>query len=421
MLAVAVFVLLGAVARAGREVAIAYRYGVSAQVDAYLFVFNLINWPVAVWFSVLTVIVMPLAARIKLESPDDLSKFRAELLALTLVFGVGLMASGWWWIPAILQSSIAGLPSETQAAALPMVMMQSMLAPLGALVGLFSVWTMSDGRHANTLLEGIPSLCIMLTVLLMPVETAWPLLVGTLAGFVLHASSLAGLQHSRQKLERPSLRFQSPHWKTFAHGFGIVFAGQLLMSFTTLVDQFYAGGLGAGSIATLNYANRILILVMGVGAMVVSRSTLPVFSDSRKSAPEAVNALARRWVGRLFAIGTVAAGVAWILAPWVTEAFFERGAFRAKDTSAVAEVFRFGVAQIPFYWAGIVLTTYLSSRTAYTILFWSSVIAVAVKVACSALFSNHWGLNGLALSNVAMYATTYLFLIFSYSRLVKKN
>ena len=51
---VALFVLLGSLVRAGKEMAIAYRYGVSAEVDAYLFVFNLVNWPVGVWFSVLT-------------------------------------------------------------------------------------------------------------------------------------------------------------------------------------------------------------------------------------------------------------------------------------------------------------------------------------------------------------------------------
>lgn len=45
---VALFVLLGSVARAAKEVAIAYRYGVSAEVDAYLFVFNLVSWPVGV-------------------------------------------------------------------------------------------------------------------------------------------------------------------------------------------------------------------------------------------------------------------------------------------------------------------------------------------------------------------------------------
>ena len=50
MVWVALFVLLGSLARAAKGMAIAYRYGVSAEVDAYLFVFNLVSWQVGVWF-----------------------------------------------------------------------------------------------------------------------------------------------------------------------------------------------------------------------------------------------------------------------------------------------------------------------------------------------------------------------------------
>ena len=44
MASVALFVLLGSVARAAKEIAVAYRYGVSAAFEAYLFVFNLVAW-----------------------------------------------------------------------------------------------------------------------------------------------------------------------------------------------------------------------------------------------------------------------------------------------------------------------------------------------------------------------------------------
>lgn len=45
---VALFVLLGSVARAAREVAIAYRYGVSAEVDGYVISCQLVSWPARV-------------------------------------------------------------------------------------------------------------------------------------------------------------------------------------------------------------------------------------------------------------------------------------------------------------------------------------------------------------------------------------
>ena len=62
---VALFVFLGKLAGAAKEMTIAYRYGVSDQVDAYLFIYNLISWPVGVWSSILTIVLVPLAARIR--------------------------------------------------------------------------------------------------------------------------------------------------------------------------------------------------------------------------------------------------------------------------------------------------------------------------------------------------------------------
>src|SRR4249920_2037850 len=88
MLAVTVFALLGKVAGAVKEMAVAWRFGVGAPVDAYLLVQNLVNWPVAIWFSVLTVVLIPLANRVAMETPDELPRFRRELLAATLTGGV---------------------------------------------------------------------------------------------------------------------------------------------------------------------------------------------------------------------------------------------------------------------------------------------------------------------------------------------
>src|SRR5215475_2002035 len=84
------FVFLSKLAGAAKEMAIAWRYGVSEVVDAYLFIFNLLNWPIVVWFSVLSVVLIPLAARVREKNPKDLPRFRAELLGLTLVLGFAL-------------------------------------------------------------------------------------------------------------------------------------------------------------------------------------------------------------------------------------------------------------------------------------------------------------------------------------------
>ena len=59
--------LIAKFAGAAKEMAVAWRYGVSATVDAYVFVFNLINMPVSIWFSVLTVVLIPIIAKYRIS------------------------------------------------------------------------------------------------------------------------------------------------------------------------------------------------------------------------------------------------------------------------------------------------------------------------------------------------------------------
>lgn len=416
---VALFVLLGSVARAAREVAIAYRYGVSAEVDAYLFVFNLVNWPVAVWFSVLTVVLVPLAARIRQGASAELPRFRSELLGLTLLLGLALAFLGWLGLPFLLRSSWTGLPRATVAIAITMTPTLTLLALMGVVISLFSAWMLAAGRHANTLLESVPALAVLIALLASPGGGVESLVWGTLAGFAFHLASLAVPLARQDEIEAPRFTRQSPQWTPFWQGFGIMLAGQVLMSFTGIIDQFFAAHLGTGAIAALSYANRILLLILGMGAMAVSRATLPVFSQAQAQGGEQVHRVALHWVKLLFAVGVVTMLVSWLLAPWGVKLLFERGAFTAEDTIIVAEVLRYGLTQLPFYFAGLVFVSYLSSRGLYVWLLWSGIIGLGSKLLGNALFIHAYGLSGISLASAFMYAINFVFFLWVFQRTVR--
>lgn len=400
---VTLFVLLGSLAHAAKEMVIAYRYGVSAEVDAYLFVFNLLRWPVGVWFSVLTVVLVPLAARIRHGASADLPGFRAELLGLTLLLGLVLALLAWVGLPLLLRSPWTGLPSATVTIATHMAPALALLAPLGVIISLFSAWMLAAGRHANTLLEGVPALVLLMALLAIPGGGVEPLVWGTLVGFVFHVISLAAPLARRGEIEAPRFTRQSPQWPAFWQGFGIMLAGQALMSFTVIVDQFFAAHLGTGAIATLSYANRILALILGMGAMAVSRATLPVFSRVQAQGGRQLHRVATHWVRFLFVLGVVAMIIGWWLAPWGVNLLFERGAFTAKDTKVVVEVFRYGLAQLPFYFAGLVLVSLLVSKRKYRLIATVASINFVVKVVANLVFAKWFGMNGIVLATAFMY------------------
>jgi putative peptidoglycan lipid II flippase len=412
MLWVASFVFLGKLAGAAKEMVIAYRYGVSDEVDAYLFVFNLIGWPVSIWFSILSYVLVPLAARIRQNAPTDLPRFRAELLAFGLLLGCNLTLIAWFGLPALLNSSWLGLSKPTLLIATEIAPTMVALIPLSVLISLFSAWMLSSGRHANTLLESVPALTILVALLILPHTGASPLVWGTLAGFALHVTILAALLMWKGDVEMPRFTSISPHWMTFWQGFGVLLAGNTLMSFVTIIDQFFAAHFGPGIIATLSYTNRVLALIIGLGATAVSRATLPVFSKIKSDEGGQLQRVAMLWVRLMFVLGLFAMAISWWLAPWAIKFLFERGAFTAKNTEAVTEVFRYGLIQLPFYFSCLVLVSLLASRRRHKLIAIGASINLFVKVGANFLLAPLMGVNGIITATGIMYLGSFITLYY---------
>lgn len=413
---VAIFLMAAKLIVAAKEMVIAWRYGVSSIVDAYLFVFSLMNWPIMVWFSVLSVVLAPLMARIHHNNTKDLPGFRAELLGLTLLLGAALSLLAWLGLPLLLRSAWTGLPAATAKHAIDMAAPLAMLALPGLLVGLLSSWMLAAGRHVNTFLEAIPALVILLAILVTSGPTAEPLIWGTLAGFAFHFASLATPLIRTGDIELPRFRYHSPHWPTFWGGFGMMLTGQALMTFTNVIDQFFAAKLGEGNIATLGYANRLLTLFLALGATVVARATLPVFSRMHATGSTNVRRLTGRWAGMFFLIGVAAMLVGWWFAPWMVRVLFERGAFDTQDSAAVTSILRYGMSQLPVYFSGIVFVSFLSSRGKYLMLAIIGGINLCFKTALSFLLVPPLGLSGLMMAGSGMLTLSTLLMWLLVSR-----
>jgi putative peptidoglycan lipid II flippase len=354
--------------------------------------------------------LVPLAARMRQGATVDLPRFRAELFGLAVLIGLTLATLAWLGLPSLLRASWAGLPAATVALASDMVPPLVFLMPLGVIISLFSAWMLAAGRHANTLLEGVPALAIALAVVVFSRGGIEPLVWGTLAGFAFHLTSLAVPLASRGEIELPRFTRQSTHWSPFWQGFGITLAGQALMSFVGIIDQFFAAHLGTGAIATLSYANRILALLLGLGATAVSRATLPIFSKTEAQGGAQEHRLANHWVRLLFTFGVVALIVGWGLAPWAVQLLFERGAFTARDTLSVSELLRVGLLQIPFYFSALVLVSVLASKRAYKLIAIGAGLNLLVKLGANWVLVPLMGVSGIIAGTAFMYMVAFALL-----------
>ncbi|HEX7387389.1 MAG TPA: lipid II flippase MurJ [Castellaniella sp.] len=408
---VAFFLLMGKAVGAVKEMAVAYRYGVSDVVDAYQFTLTLANWLPVTLVGACSVVLIPALVRSRHGDAQLHGRFLGELQGWAWLLGAVIavsLAASWPWV---LDVAGGGLT--------PTVHGMSLLLILGfAPAALFTIWTglssarlRAHERHINTLLDSVPALMIMVWVLLAPVGAGvLPLLWGTLLGYALQSVLVEWLARRADHVPvQPHLYRVAPQWSTLAAAAGIMLVGQLAMSFVGPIDQYTAAQLGQNANATLGYAARLLSLLIGLGAASVGRAALPVLSDVQARGDAAhARRMALKWSLAMLIIGAAVVAVGWWLAPWGVALLFERGAFTAQDTVLVAQVLRWGLLQIPFYFGVLILVQLLASQNRYG---WMATIAVVnflIKAWMNTILAPRMGVAGIMLATSIMYAMSYV-------------
>lgn len=407
---VAFFLLLGKAAGALKEMAVAYRYGVSDVVDAYQYTMTLANWLPVTLVGTLSVVLIPVLVRTRRLPPADRARFLGELQAWTVAAGVALAVLIYVAWPWVLELSGQGLSPEVRRMSMELTFAFAPAAMLTLMTGISAARLRAHERHINTLLDSVPAVVILIWVLLASsVSQVGPLLWGTLVGYFIQSVWLLWLAARADGMwGRPRFTFSAHQWPDLVKAAGVMLIGQVAMSFVGPIDQYTAANLGANANATLGYAARLLSLLLGVGAASVGRAALPVLADVQsRGDPHRARAVALKWSVLMLLAGAVVAAVGWLMAEWGVRLLFQRGAFTADDTVAVAGVLRWGLLQLPFYFGVLILVQLLASQNRYRIMATIAVINFMVKAAANPVLAEHMGTAGIMLATSLMYAMSY--------------
>ena len=410
MMFVGVFLLIGKFAGAGKEMAIAYRFGVSEIVDTYVLAYTVAMWIPAIWMSVATSTLVPLTNSNKDEKN---SQFHSELSGwLAVASGIILFISI-IFIPFLIPS-IEDSFGEFDGLEVLLISLV-VVGFITMFIVHYNTLLLVQEKHLNTLLNGVPALVIMISVLMLSDNSNTnSLAFGAVLGVLLHCVILLFLLRKSPLLGKPKWSFKSSSWVNFKSALSIMFFSTIIINVTPVIDQFTAASLGVGSVSKLGYSTRLLSLLLGLGAISIARSILPVLSKQSDSAIQID--LTERWFLFLFAIGCVVLICGWILAPQLVTLVYQRGAFTAADSESVFTVLRMGLIQIPFYFSGIVLVQFFTSRKRFWVLFSSSCVALVAKLSTVFILSSTMGIEGIALSTGLMYVGTFVFLVAIFAR-----
>ncbi len=245
----------------------------------------------------------------------------------------------------------------------------------------------------------------------------YALVLGTVLGFGLETLFIGAAVVKRNFSLRPRILCSDPAMRIIIGQFLPVVAGTIIMGSTEIVDKGMAAALAPGSVASLNYGNKIVAAVLTLATTAIGTAVLPYFSRMVADREwEDIRSTIKFYLRIIFVAGIPAVFVIFGISETIVQIVFERGSFTSQDTAVVASVQAMFAFQIPFYVASIVVVRLISSLRANHILMWGAGINLIVNIGLNFLFIRLMGLKGIALSTSFVYLISFLFLVYFANR-----
>jgi len=422
---VAILTLVTQLASVAKELTVAALFGTGDALDAFLIAFLVPTFVINVVSGSFNAAFIPTYIQI-IEKKHF--KDAQDLFSNIMAWSIGLLVSitlllaffAPYYLPVL---GLGFSPDKLQLTRSLLLL----LLPVIFFKGLSHIWAgvLNAGERfalAAIVPISVPLLAIVFLIAGGKVWGIFALVFGTVTGFGIETLSLGYAVKALGISLRPRLSAIGPDMRIVIAQYLSVVAGGLLMGSTELVDKAMAGALVSGSVASLNYGNKVITLVLGLAATAIGTAVLPYFS--RLVAEKEWDRLRKTLNFYLRLIFIFAVPIA-LLICWFSESLvniiFKRGAFTAGDTRLVASVQAFFSFQIPFYIAGIMLARLVSSLRANHILMWAASINISVNVGFNILFIYLIGLKGIALSTSLVFMISFLFLWFFVTRLLAEK
>lgn len=407
VLTVGAFTLVARLTDTARELIVANQFGVSDAVDAFVIAFLVPKFVMTVVADSFSVALLPVYFRVRdqdgLAAADRLVRRATLTLLGLLVVLAGLLALVGPILLGWLASSFD--PEKLQLTE----SMYRLLLPTFVVSGCSRIWSNvanASGRFAVAALAPSVVPLLGITFFLAEVDRLGirALAIGTLIGFLVEAL----IQAANVRRTRPPSSAAAPvvaaSLRPVLSQYGAVAAVGALMASTILVDQAVAASLGSGSVAELAFGSRVSMFLIGVGAVALSTTLFPRFSQM---------AAARQWGDllraqavstKLILTVTVPLTLALVLLSGpLVRLLFQHGAFQSGQADGVAVVQALYLLQLPFYLLSTVGVRMANALSLNRQLLPIVIGNIVVNLVGDLVLSRFIGVAGIALSTSLVY------------------
>ena len=239
------------------------------------------------------------------------------------------------------------------------------------------------------------------------------LAIGTLTGTILGFTYMiiAAARHKILIISKPVINANA---KLMIKQLPPKISASFLSAMNNYIDQFFTGQLIVGSIAALNYGNRvpafgITIVIMALGSVLLPHFSRLVNEDLIAAYRQLFRSMKIVLLG-----GIIVVLIGIFLSDWLIELWLERNEFSHEDTLKVSRIQQILLANVPFYLCTLIMVKFLTSINKNKFMAWISLGNLVINLALNIIFIKFYGVYGLALSTSLVLIISSIF-YFSYT------
>jgi putative peptidoglycan lipid II flippase len=318
------------------QIQIAYYYGASKDLDAFLVAYAVPTIVGAALQMTISSVILPLYLKtIEQDGNEGAVALLNGALLLLLMTVVLILAAGTLFSKSILNGLMLGLPEETLKLAIDLCPILWLACGLQVLFVFFASVLQANLRFSWQAVAPVMGLLLAITSVWLFASRIgiWAYAVGTLLGSILQAGilvpSLVRIWHPRKAAFRKSYLIQ-----VLRISWPMVLSG-LIVRATPVMERSAASGFPIGSIANLNYAFRgigyLFSIVLNGFLVVLFPSLSGVSGDKTKFRSLLIESL-----HAVFFIFTPVLVLLLLNAEPVVAILLERGSFSSGDAAVVA-------------------------------------------------------------------------------------
>lgn len=424
--AVATIAVLSSIAKlasVAKELLVARRFGIGSTIEAFLVAILIPMLAVNVVSGSFNIALIPTYITVRERDGKQaaqrlLSGVTVWSLMLLVLITVFILAVGGFYLPWIA----SGFNQRKLDLTLQLLWVVS---PLIVLSGISNIWgaVLNAGeRFALVALAPIITPAITVLVLFIKRDTIFALPVGMVIGAGFEMILLGIALKLRGISLRPRWYGFDTHLRQVGTQFGPRMGANLLRSGSTVVDRSLAAMLPPGSVATLNYGNRVVVTLLSVAGAALGSAITPYYSKMvTRGDWSGLQHTMKRYLLLLLVASIPVVILLFVLAVPVVQLLFQRGSFRARDTQLVAHVQALYALQIPFYLGNVLISRLLSSLLASQITLWAAGINLTLNIILDILFIRVMGVPGIALATSCASFITFCFVAYHSVRLLRQK